>query len=100
MQPCQQAADLLCLKWQGLLPACSVADGVAFCREQVKKGRSPWAAVMVWGFADAPILWQGTEYERCGIMSGENNYMVLILPGGEEYIIMVSAGEGDDFAHF
>lgn len=100
VQACQQPADMLCLKWQGLLPTCSIMDAIALAEEGVAEGRSPWAAVMVWGFADAPISWHGAEHAHSGSMSGENDYMVLILPGGDEYMIMVSAGEGDGFAHF
>jgi hypothetical protein len=55
---------------------------------------------MVWGFADAPVSWHGAEHARPGIVGGENDCMVLVLPGAEEYMILVSAGEGDGFSHF
>ena len=93
------SADMTCLKWEGLLPACSIMDAIALCRSEIARGACPWAAVSVWGFVDAPASWHGTEHGRGPVMGGENDYIVLVLPG-DQYALFVSAGEGDGFAHF
>lgn len=92
-------ADMTCLAWEGLLPACSIMEAITFCRDEVARGVCPWAAVSVWGFVDAPLSWQGTEHGRGPGMGGENDYILLVLPG-DQYVLFVSAGEGDGFAHF
>lgn len=84
------------MHWEGLLPACSIADALQLCRDAVGSGRSPWAATLVWGFADAPTSWHGAAHNRGALAGGENDYMVLVLPGGQ-YVLFVMAGQGDGF---
>lgn len=91
--------DIASLRWEGLLPAASILDAITLCRDEVSRGACPWAAVMVWGFVDAPVSWQGAEHGRGPIMGGENDYILLVLPE-DQYVLFVSAGEGDSFAHF
>lgn len=93
------SADMTCLQWEGLLPACSITDAITLCRKEVGCGACPWAAVHVWGFVDAPVSWQGTEHGCGPVMGGENDYVVLLLPD-DQYVLFVSAGEGDGFANF
>ena len=84
------------MHWEGLLPACSVADALQLCREAVSSGHCPWAAAVVWGFADAPSSWHGAAHNRGPLSGGENDYIVLVLPG-EQYALFVMAGEADGF---
>lgn len=93
------SADIMCIEWEGLLPACSITDAITLCRDEVGRGACPWAAVYVWGFVDAPVSWLGTEHGCGPVMGGENDYIVLVLPN-DQYVLFVSAGEGDGFAHF
>ncbi|CAL8467676.1 g7214 [Coccomyxa elongata] len=93
------SADMTCIEWEGLLPACSITDAITLCRDEVGRGACPWAAVYVWGLVDAPVSWLGTEHGFGPVMGGENDYIVLVLPD-DQYVLFVSAGEGDGFAHF
>lgn len=66
-------------------------------RQQVDKGSCAWAAVHVWGFQDAPVSWHGAMHGHGPMLGGENDYTVLLLPGGQ-YVLYVAAGEGDHFS--
>ena len=91
-----EPVDITRMQWQGLLPPCSVEDAVGLCRQAVQGGACPWAAVWVWGFADAPSSWHGVEHGRGALMGGENDFVVLVLPDGH-YTLFVKAGEGAGF---
>ena len=49
--------------------------------EAVRSQQLPWATVVVWGFADAPVSW-GTSAHRFAAGAGDNVSVVLVLPGG------------------
>jgi len=63
----------------------------------VDKVGCAWAAVHVWGFQDAPVSWHGAVHGHGPMLGGENDYTVLLLPGGQ-YVLYVAAGEGDHFS--
>ena len=55
-------------------------------------GGPPWAALTVWGFADAPVSWAHREhgfYE-----SGENDFTFVVFPDGR-YVRYAAMGALD-----
>ncbi len=52
-------------------------------RDIVAGARVPWAAVHVWGFADAPVAWQGLEHAPAWDGAGESAYTVLFMSEGD-----------------
>jgi len=53
------------------------------------------------GFGDAPVSWRGAEHGRatCDGGGGENDYSVVLLPGGQ-YVLFVASGAADGFTKF
>ena len=62
----------------------------------VKDASCPWAIVSAWGFANQPISWLGAPPNTGSCDEGENDYSIVILPGGA-YILFAASGTGDSF---
>lgn len=66
-------------------------------QELVTHGALPWAVLAVWGWADSPLAWAGTEHSTHGSMGlpgAESHYMIVVLPGGDVLVIK-ALGEGE-----
>ena len=62
----------------------------------VEDGTCPWSIVSVWGFTGQPISWMGSPPNSASSESGQNDYSIVILPGGR-YVLLVASGNGDAF---
>ena len=80
--------------WKGLLSTHFVMNQLTFAREKVNSGEWPWAAVSVWGFDDAPVSWK--EFEHFFGMSGENDFLFLVLPNND-YVLYQIVNKEDEF---
>ena len=58
----------------------------------VAHGKVPWAALTVWGFADAPVSW-GLEEHHFGHGGAENDYTLVLLPAGRWLLRSALRGE-------
>ena len=57
----------------------------------------PWAALSVWGFADAPVSWGLREHGH-DHRGSENDYSVIVLPAAAEgagvrFALLLARGE-------
>ena len=69
-------------------------DAVAAVRKHVNSGNAAWAAVWVWGQANAPITWHGRAKARSGVgIGGENDYVILLFPHNL-YCVFAACGTG------
>ncbi|KXZ49674.1 hypothetical protein GPECTOR_20g531 [Gonium pectorale] len=69
--------------WKGMLSQGQVRSALHAASALVGEGRLPWAAVHVWGFADAPVAWAGLEHGAAWGGAGESGYTAVLLPGGD-----------------
>lgn len=54
----------------------------------------PWAAVMVWGFPNAPVAWGNGDEKRqheAALAGGHNDYVIVVLPSNELWLLRTSA---------
>ncbi|KAI8915025.1 ribonuclease P 40kDa subunit-domain-containing protein [Powellomyces hirtus] len=65
----------------GFIHPSQISSIIATAIEQVDNGVVPWAAVMVWGFRDAPVSWRGMEH-GC-LLGGENDYLLVFKPDNQ-----------------
>ena len=68
------------LRWRGMLTPSVVRGLLMQAVALVERGAVPWAALTVWGFADAPVSW-GLQEHRFTLEGAENDYVVVVLPG-------------------
>ena len=54
--------------------------------------RLPWAVLCVWGFSDAPVSW-GLHEHACHASGAENDFVVVLLPGGRRVLHYAISGE-------
>eukprot|EP00897_Mesotaenium_endlicherianum_P008162 jgi/Mesen1/7374/ME000382S06572 len=80
------------LHWTGLIHPAQVKATISQARLAVDSGQCPFAAVNVWGFADAPVSWAGAEHGY--LRGGENDYSFVIFPGGR-YLVFSASGASD-----
>ena len=62
----------------------------------VERGAVPWAALTVWGFTDAPVSWGLKEHAHT-LAGAENDYVVVVLPGGRCLLRYASCGGTREF---
>lgn len=91
--PSQQAA-LQTHTWRGFLSSQQVRRCLEALRPLVSAGKLPWAALGVWGFADAPVAWLGREHGVQRAMSNESHYMLLLLPD-DSYCVFIGLGPNE-----
>lgn len=82
-------------KWKGFITPSFISKQIALLKTQLDSGEIPWALVMVWGFEDTPLSWK--ECQHYFQLSGENDYTILLLPGGN-YIMYAAVGPHDEFS--
>ncbi|KAJ3009646.1 Ribonuclease P protein subunit p40 [Thoreauomyces humboldtii] len=84
------------VRGRGFLPPTEITSVLDKVGGDVREGRVPWAAVMVWGYRDAPIGWRDREH-GWSTGGGENDSMILVLPG-DQCVVFQAAGSGDAFS--
>ena len=84
------------LRWRGMLAPSAVHGLLTQAVALVERGAVPWAALSVWGFADAPVSW-GLQEHRFTLGGAENDYVVVVLPGGRCVLRHASCGSTRDF---
>ena len=87
---------LLARSFEGLLGEAAVWRLVAAATAAIESGEVPWAVLTVWGFADAPVSW-GLEEHTATLGGAENDYVVVVLPGGRCLRRYASCGSTRDF---
>ncbi|TPX36272.1 hypothetical protein SmJEL517_g01403 [Synchytrium microbalum] len=71
--PTSASGTLLACRWQSSFISClSIQRVVDDLQKTITVHSIPWASVMVWGFADAPVSWD--TYEHGYFANGENDY--------------------------
>jgi len=58
----------------------------------VQKKQAKWGILFVWGFADVPISWKGSEHGYS--FGGENDYALIVLPNNK-YLSFQFVGSHD-----
>ena len=84
------------LRWSGMLAPSVVRGLLMQAVALVERGAVPWAALTVWGFADAPVSW-GLQEHRFTLQGAENDYVVVVLPGGRCVLRYASCGSTREF---
>ena len=84
------------LRWRGMLAPSVVRGLLMQAVALVERGALPWAALTVWGFADAPVSW-GLQEHRFTLQGAENDYVVVVLPGGRCVLRYASCGSTREF---
>ena len=84
------------LRWRGMLAPSVVRGLLMQAVALVERGAVPWAALTVWGFADAPVSW-GLQEHRFTLQGAENDYVVVVLPGGRCVLRYASCGSTREF---
>ena len=84
------------LRWRGMLAPSVVRGLLMRAVALVERGALPWAALTVWGFADAPVSW-GLQEHRFTLQGAENDYVVVVLPGGRCVLRYASCGSTREF---
>ena len=82
--------EVVSIKWRGLLPPQFIAQVVEYTRAIIKEHNLPFAAIMVWGFADSPCSWKTRKNETGGhsfTLDGSNNYSILCFKDDDYYSI-------------
>ena len=84
------------LRWRGMLAPSAVHGLLMEAVAMVERGDVPWAALTVWGFADAPVSW-GLQEHRFTLGGAENDYVVVVLPGGRCLLRYANCGSTREF---
>ncbi|KAI8052492.1 ribonuclease P 40kDa subunit-domain-containing protein [Syncephalis plumigaleata] len=67
-------------QWKGLITSEHIHRTLMGVWQTLDDLALPWAAVHVWGFADAPVSW--AHHEHGHLTSGENNYTFIVWKDG------------------
>ncbi|KAI9096134.1 ribonuclease P 40kDa subunit-domain-containing protein [Phlyctochytrium arcticum] len=68
-------------RWTGYITPPQISKIKDLVKEHIAQHNLPWAALMVWGFRDAPISWRGTDHGFH--MGGENDYILVFGASGK-----------------
>jgi hypothetical protein len=82
-------------QWKGFITPSFVNQQLVFLRDNVDSGEFPWAMLTVWGFEDTPVSFK--ECQHFNSFSGENNFTIILFPGGE-YVLSAVVGPEDEFS--
>ena len=97
-------------QWAGLLCPYSILECLEQCQSVMHQQKIPWIAICVHGFIDAALSFMPASSDPSSAfdtliscdhavvddMSGENDYVILLLPGGQ-FCLFVAAGNGESF---
>jgi hypothetical protein len=73
----------------GMIPASLLKSELIKYYSKVNNDKSlSWCCIAVWGFDDTPISWKNLEHSY--LMSGENDYIILILPGDRIFLYKIT----------
>lgn len=92
-EPCVEVKNLMCRQWSGLITVSRIQKMLTALRSFVTSDIStPWAALTVHGFEDAPISWWKNEhgYHK----DGSNLYTFVVFPD-ETYWLYLAVSTHD-----
>jgi hypothetical protein len=67
-----------------------VLQTALYASQLVQSGKSPWAAVCLWGWEDSPVGWQGMEHSTghtVGLAGEGTSYGVLVFLPNDDVLI-------------
>ena len=94
--PAAPADGCRALRWRGMLAPSAVHGLLAQAAALVSRGDVAWAALTVWGFVDAPVSWGLREHQVALAAGAENDYTVVLLPGGRCLLRLAASGRTED----
>lgn len=92
--PCQPTT-VTKLSRTGFISSQEISSVMKQAVDSVSVGGMPWAAVMVWGFRDAPVSWRREEHGY--LTGGENDYLVVFKPNNR-CLVFQALGSNDGFS--
>lgn len=93
--PVAPADGCRALRWRGMLAPAAVHSLLTQAAALVERGELAWAALTVWGFVDAPVSW-GLKEHQFALTGAENDYTVVLLPGGRCLLRLAASGRTED----
>ncbi|TPX67249.1 hypothetical protein SpCBS45565_g03965 [Spizellomyces sp. 'palustris'] len=85
---------IVSVRWTGYLTTHQILRIKDRVKDCMKTEGLPWAAILVWGFRDAPVSWR--EEDHGYFLGGENDY-VLVFRGEQQCISYQAVGTYDGF---